>query len=179
MNYFTSDTHFGHEPIISFCNRPYSSIYDMEEGLINGINQCVTSNDVLYLLGDFSFTSGEYVKSIVRRIKCPIVLIRGNHDYQIRKRRDYGFADVYKEFDLAVGNYMVTLSHYPFKGDHTAVDRYTDKRPKDFGQWLLHGHVHTMWKIKREERMINVGCDVWGWKPISELDIINIIEGKV
>lgn len=181
MNYFTSDTHFGHEAVIGFCSRPWTNVKDMERGLIENINAVVKPTDVLYLLGDFAFTSGTYLASIPPRILCPVVLIRGNHDHRVKREKEdtYGFADVYDELDISIGNHTVTLSHYPFRGDHTPEDRYLDRRPQDWGQWLLHGHVHRLWKVKREERMINVGCDVWGYSPISELDVLNIVKGEL
>ncbi len=181
MNYFTSDLHFGHRAIIDFCNRPYFNVHEMEKDLIDNINSAVNSNDCLYVLGDFAFTNGEHIKSILPRINCPVVLIRGNHDHRIKRKIEntYGFADVFDELDIDIGNYTVTMSHYPFKGDHTEQDRFPEKRPKDFGQWLLHGHVHKLWKIKREERMINVGCDVWGYFPLSELDVLAVTEGRL
>ena len=153
----------------------------MEDGLLANINDTVGSNDTLYVLGDFAFVEGSHIKSIVNLIKCPVVLIRGNHDHRIKPKKEswFGFADVYSELDITCGTYDVTLSHYPFRGDHTVENRYLDRRPQDWGQWLCHGHVHTAWKIKREERMINVGCDVWNYKPISEVDIVSIIEGRL
>ncbi len=181
MRYFTSDTHFGHYACIGYCNRPWTNVADMEVDLLANINSCVKPTDTLYILGDFAFTEPKHIKSLLPRIMCPTVLIRGNHDRRIKQKNEekYGFADVYDELDITIGKHNVTLSHYPFKGDHTETDRYVDKRPKDWGQWLCHGHVHTSWKIKREERMINVGVDVWGYRPISEIDIVSIIEGKL
>lgn len=40
-------------------------------------------------------------------------------------------------------------------------------RPVDDGEtWLLHGHVHERWR--QAERMINVGVDVWEYRPVAE-----------
>lgn len=65
------------------------------------------------------------------------------------------------------------------RGDHMAEERFMEHRPKNEGNWLLHGHVHSAWKVK--DKQINVGVDVWDYKPISELaiyEIINHVERK-
>lgn len=175
MRYFTSDLHFGHAAIITFCGRPYFNTQDMNESLIYNINAIVEPEDTLYILGDFSFQHKDTNVKYVKDIKCPTVLIRGNHDYSNRIK-GVGFADVFNELDLYLGKHLVTLSHYPFRGDHTAVERFTDIRPKDVGQWLLHGHTHDRAKINKAERMIHVGVDAWGYAPVDENHIVSLIE---
>lgn len=174
MRYFTSDLHFGHTPILAFCERPFHDVYHMRHELVKNINAVVKPTDLLYILGDFSFWPKDNNVEIVKSINCPAVLIRGNHDHSNRIK-NVGFADVHQELDLVFGKHLVTLSHYPFRGDHTPFERYLDRRPKDVGQWLLHGHTHSKKRINRAERMIHVGTDAWNYAPISELDILKLI----
>lgn len=174
MRYFTSDLHFGHKPIIDYCARPWFSVEEMNRGLLKNINDVVKKDDLLYILGDFSFYPRVQNVEIVKSIICPVILIRGNHDHSGRIR-DVGFADVVDELDLFIGPNLVTLSHYPYRGDHTKEERYLDRRPKDVGQWLLHGHTHSTKRINRAERMIHVGVDAWQYSPVQEADIIKMI----
>ena len=46
MIFFTSDLHLGHENCIRLCNRPFSSIEEMDETLIENWNHKVTASDV-------------------------------------------------------------------------------------------------------------------------------------
>lgn len=53
--FFTSDTHFWHENIIKFCNRPFSSVEEMNDTIIENWNKVVGENDIVFHLGDFVF----------------------------------------------------------------------------------------------------------------------------
>ena len=55
-------------------------------------------------------------------------------------------------------------------------DKFAKWRPTDDGRWLLCGHVHEKWKI--QGRMINVGVDVWDYKPVPVTEIEKIINGQ-
>ena len=52
---FTSDTHFFHEGIIKFCNRPFATVEEMNETLIQNWNETVPENGTVFHLGDFAF----------------------------------------------------------------------------------------------------------------------------
>jgi calcineurin-like phosphoesterase family protein len=54
--WFTSDTHFSHNNIIRYCNRPFSNVEEMDEVLINNWNNKVKQNDDVYHLGDIIFS---------------------------------------------------------------------------------------------------------------------------
>lgn len=49
MIFFTSDLHLGHENCIRLCNRPFSSIEEMDETLIENWNYKVTGKDTVYI----------------------------------------------------------------------------------------------------------------------------------
>lgn len=55
MIWFTSDTHFGHANVLEFCERPWGTVEEMDDALVDAINGRVAPDDVLYHLGDFSF----------------------------------------------------------------------------------------------------------------------------
>lgn len=56
MNYYISDTHFGHKNIIGFDCRPFKNTLEMEQTLIKNWNSRVTKEDMVYILGDFCWS---------------------------------------------------------------------------------------------------------------------------
>jgi calcineurin-like phosphoesterase family protein len=92
------------------------------------------------------------------------------------EKRDYWtqrYLDEGGFFEVITGSATVELPngasvlacHYPYSGDGDpfATDRFRDRRPLDTGQWLVHGHVHKAWHVRG--RQINVGVDVWEYRP--------------
>ena len=47
MIYFTSDTHFGHKNVIRLCGRPYETVEEMDEDMIEKWNRKVTELDTV------------------------------------------------------------------------------------------------------------------------------------
>ena len=204
MRFFSSDTHFGHRNIQRFCpSRPgadfparsaseeASRIHYMNETIIANFNEVVGPDDELWLLGDIAM--GPFKESIqnVARLNGRKFLVAGNHDRcwsgMSQKERDKN-TDIYREvgfvmmpeiLEIELYDYIpVVLSHFPYDGDHTEEDRYPGFRPKDEGKVLINGHVHDEWKVntsKKGSLMINVGVDVWDYKPVPEAELVRLI----
>ena len=49
---FTGDLHLGHENVITFDNRPFESVEEMDAELIRRWNNKVDKGDLVYVLGD-------------------------------------------------------------------------------------------------------------------------------
>ena len=64
--YFTADTHFSHKNILLYENRPYQSIEEMDNDLIEKWNKTVGKNDTVYHLGDFVLVAQQNGKGSCR-----------------------------------------------------------------------------------------------------------------
>jgi len=183
--WFTADLHLGHANIIGYCQRPFADVAAMDEALIDRWNQTVQSTDTVWVLGDVALGPIEHTLAKVGRLEGRKRLVTGNHDRcwfghgrrsteWVDRYLDAGFEEVHQgEVRLDVGGVGVGACHFPYRGDSHDQERYVEHRPPDQGGWLLHGHVHDQWR--QCERMVNVGVDVWNYRPVSEATIASVI----
>ena len=152
---------------------------DMNQGLISIWNDTVKQEDTVYVLGDFAFCGAKKLVEIVQQINGTKHLIIGNHDtqnFKCHRAIEYGFASAREDMliDIPILG-SVRLNHFPYlhgDTDQRTKLRYLDKRPQKNGKWLFHGHIHNgqgSWRIT--EHMVNVGVDVWDYRPVS-VDVI-------
>ncbi len=193
MRFFISDTHFCHQNIIRFCDRPFADVEEMNEALIDNWNSVVSGDDTVYHLGDVAL--GKWVEwdSILTRLNGYKVLVVGNHERIFAKESEKNrrrFATEYPKwfeqihtniegFELANGT-KVNLSHFPYDGDSHDGDRFTDVRLADRGLTLIHGHTHRNQIVSHSRAgtlQIHVGADAFNYTPVSEDQIIALIEG--
>lgn len=81
MNFYIADMHFGHKNIVRYDNRPFDSVEEMDKALIQLWNETVGSDDVVYILGDFSWYKEDKTAFILGCLKGHKVLVKGNHDH--------------------------------------------------------------------------------------------------
>lgn len=131
--FVVADTHFGHENIIKYENRPYSNSHDMDKDIIRLWNSVVSRDDIVYVLGDFTLSRRkEVIKNLVDRLNGRKVLIMGNHD--TRKPKDYiecGFEVAIRKPVMAEPG--VILMHEPFENGSLITSNYI----------YIFGHVHS------------------------------------
>lgn len=163
--FYTSDTHFGHQRILEFCpsTRPFANTVDMDEKIISNWNSKVAKNDIVYHLGDWSFTNNF---SFLDRLNGKIVAIRGNHDQKIFKERSDRFESIHDILNVKDNGHHIVLCHYRF------YEWYNIRR----GYLHFHGHSHN--NVPSTKQAIDVGMDnpSWDISPVC-LDEI-LLESK-
>ena len=145
MNYFTSDWHLNETRIFDFNPffRPFKSIKEQNETIINNINDIVKKEDTLYHIGDVAINKEGI--DLLSNIYCKHkFLIVGNYDAPYLDELSEYFTMLGLDRDILLSNNeMVTLCHYP-----NIITK------EEFG---IVGHVHGLWKVQKN--MINVGVD--------------------
>lgn len=131
--FFTSDSHFGHFGIVHYCDRPFGSRKDMNEGLIERWNSVVPDDGIVIHCGDFMLPHEVGVKQylkIMSRLKGNILLCRGNHDrIELCGHPQQNLIAVVDIGLIKVGDIKIMASHYPMLAF-----------PADY---QVFGHVHT------------------------------------
>lgn len=152
--FFTSDNHFNHAKIIEYCNRPFSSVEEMNETMIKNWNKVVGAQDIVYHLGDFAFGRNQLIE-FKNKLNGKLILIVGNHDLRVFKlgKLKQIFDEAYKDLIIEIDGSNLYLSHCPTETPSPNIDFY------------LNGHVHQNWIIR--DNCINVGVDVWNFTPIT------------
>lgn len=152
MIHFTSDTHWGHNNIIRYSNRPFASVEEMNEALIANWNAVVKYDDVVYHLGDFAFLPYDKLKQIARRLNGTKHFIRGNHDKEIDRHKtdllnSKTFASIQDYYELKHDGQMICLFHYG--------QRVWNK--SHHGSIMLYGHSHG--SLPPFGKSVDVGVD--------------------
>lgn len=194
--FVTSDIHFGHIRNLDLSQRPFSSIEAHDETLIENWNSVVDPTSDVFVVGDYALGDRQRALGYLERLNGRKHLIEGNHDRCWRGRPDgwkhqrayldAGFETVapFARLKLPPTRYdrpgrKVLLSHFPYDGDHTDEDRYTQYRLRDEGVPLIHGHVHRAYTVRRSARGtigVNVGVDQWNYTPVALSTIATLID---
>jgi len=164
--WFTADYHINHANIIKYCNRPFSSVEEMNDTIIKNHNDRVKPEDWVFFVGDFSFKNSKGGKEgeglpikaeeIIKKLNGRFIFIKGNHD------RNNSLKTIIERLVIKYGKFRINLVHNPEFIDYTY--------PLNFV-----AHVHNHWKFRRyikEEGgktyttdAINVGVDMNDFRP--------------
>lgn len=180
--WFTSDTHFWHQNIISWTGRPWKDAPEMNKALIENWNSVVPKDGLVFHLGDFCFAGASEWGKLRRELNGRIYLVMGNHDSVASQPMLELFEKVYGGIArLRVGHQEIWASHFPLMC-WTGMNRES---------WNLYGHVHTM-KVPDSQQLgldaprvrdcsvpgkqYDVGVDYNDYKPISFFEIQRILK---
>jgi calcineurin-like phosphoesterase family protein len=152
-----SDTHFYHENIIKYCNRPFANAKEMNEYMVTKWNETVKDGDKVYHLGDVYMGHQENTPlNLLSQLKGQKRLILGNHD----NGKDQVLQKVFKKINLwrMLPEFGLLLTHVPVH--QGALDN-------GMGRHLLnvHGHIHT--NPSPDGPYQNVSVEQIGYTPVN------------
>jgi calcineurin-like phosphoesterase family protein len=159
MIYFISDTHFNHTNILEYSNRPFSSIEEMDNKIINNWNNTISQNDTVYHLGDFCIGDPN---RYLQKLNGNIIRLKGSHDKNIQQ--PYILVIAPKNLLDEYGNQRtIVLCHYSMRSWPLS----------HYASWCLFGHHHN--KLEPYGLSFDVGVDCWNYYPIS----LETVENKM
>ncbi|MDL4842003.1 metallophosphoesterase [Aquibacillus rhizosphaerae] len=175
MKYFISDTHFFHENIIKFSNRPFDEVEKMNKTMIINWNAVIRQTDEVYILGDFVVRgTGKQANEILNQLNGKKYLIKGNHEHYLDDPEfDSSYLEWIKDYySFKYNKQTIVLFHYPI----LEWDKFYNNSIH------LYGHVHHKKKEYLRNilgtRAINVGVDVNNFYPISIEQVLSIVKSR-
>ena len=181
--WFISDTHFGHEAIIQYCNRPFQNAREMDYALTENWNTLVKPEDHVHHLGDVTMdrtgSQREHFIKLIRSLNGHKRLYMGNHDhFGVRTYLDAGFENIYAT-SRHMGNFVI--SHIPIHPSSMGTARAN-----------VHGHIHNnqakdfkpVLQVTGKGKVIvkpyvNISVEVTDYKPITMDEVERRINAAV
>lgn len=178
----------GHARIVELSHRPFASIEEHDNALVENWTAKVKPDDIVWVLGDISVEgSYKHALTIMEQLPGRKRLVTGNHDRAWVGKGD--FMRYYPEYAAVfeivtpwaratVDGLKVNLSHFPIIGDHTEEDRFDVYRLRKSDRPLLHGHTHAKEKVSTVDysatnyvHQVHVGVDAWDYRPVSSHEL--------
>lgn len=144
--FYIADWHYGHANIMAFDNRPFKTLEEMNETLVERWNSVVSAGDIVYVLGDMFWCNADKSMPILDELNGQKFLINGNHDRCNDNRFLKKFVKVTEYLEVEDGDKRVVLCHYPipcFKNHF-------------YGWYHLYGHVHNSfeWNMMEHDKYL-------------------------
>lgn len=185
MIWFSSDHHWFHKNIIEYSKRPFGTIAEMNDTMIQKWNSVVDKKDYVYYCGDFALAGKEKIKELREKLNGIIYLVVGNHDRTKKSMAECGF-EILTDLPRKDDHYLLlqplqgmaleplVLTHSPYYEQRIAL---MEKYGYEFNSWNIHGHVHFPHakKIDAVKRQINVNVELWDFRPVSLEEIYQLI----
>lgn len=195
MEFIISDLHFYHGNIIGFDGRPFESVHEMNQTLVDNWNAVVNPSDTVYVLGDMFYKAyNEDVQGILKRLNGTIIYVWGNHERALKRQPELvaeRFKETHDYLEVTVGSKdtkkRLVMSHYP-------IPTFDGHFRKDVIH--LYGHVHvteeqlfavyqqlmnfTYSNVQGTHMMLNVGAMMkyMGYEPKPLAYVINKAEER-
>lgn len=173
--FFTSDTHFCHDRGFIYEPRGFDTIKKHDEMIVENWNKVVKPQDIVYHLGDTLLNDNAQGLEYFKKLNGFIILIRGNHDTDVRlKMLDFFCLSINVACIEKINGYQFYLSHYP-----TITSSVENMAPLKHHLINLHGHTHSKNKFYQDMPFIyNVALDAHNHTPVSFDEVITDIEKK-
>lgn len=169
--FFTSDLHFFHRKILDYTNRKrlFSSVEEMNQGLVDIWNAKVSKNDTVIVAGDFSFGTKEETQEIFSKLNGFLYLAFGNHDSLSK---------------LSGCNFKVTADvlEFNYNGKSFFVSHFAHKvwNKSHHGTIHLYGHSHGSMEDDIHSRSMDVGIDCHeNFAPFSFDEVMDHMKNKI
>ena len=165
--YLLADTHFGDPEVLSYTDRPFGSVAEMNDTLLAGWNGAVDADDTVVFVGDFAVPSEPTtVRRWLHRLEGDVVFVAGDHDEGARRTHA---VDVRASNSLDVGDRTLHCVHNPADA------------PPDHEGWVVHAHHHDTQPdaypfVDPDARRANVGVELLDYRPMPLGELVGYLD---
>ena len=162
--FFISDTHFGHEKIIEYCNRPFKDVDEMDYTIIRNWNQRIKKEDLIIINGDFVLDKSKVASNsrdydyYYNQLNGHKIFICGNHDYTNESK------SIIESMVINYGGYRIYITHNP-------------KFAKKEFKWNFCGHLHGKYgkfiRLSEDSIIVDLSVDIWNFMPVTINEIFS------
>jgi len=169
------DTHFLHDNIVKYCDRPENH----EEIMIENWQRVVTDEDVVFHVGDIAAAirgREDRLVEIFKSLPGKKFLAKGNHDHKSTKfyKEMLGFEEVAPWFildDILLCHYPLVINQYSKEKEIQKINELK-KLVEDSGiTKIIHGHIHN--RSTGLSDHYNVSVEEINYTPISLDDLLS------
>lgn len=168
-HYFTSDYHWGHANVLQYDARPFETIKEHDETIVENHNKIVRPTDHLWFLGDLSLGDLAKAEEMLRGMNGVKHFIKGNHDHKHTVKL-YERCGIYhgEQITIIIDSQKIILNHcrmYVWPNSHR-------------GSWNIHGHSHGTLDKAPWGKTMDVCIHTRGYYPLSFAEIRSIMSLK-
>jgi calcineurin-like phosphoesterase family protein len=169
-SFFSSDSHHGHKNVIKYDGRPFNSVEEMDNTIIENHNSVIHKDDDWYFDGDFSFNK-KRTEGYLLRLNGNKFFIKGNHDGK-------DTIELYKKY----GTYLGELAEVSINGQLIILCHYALRtwNKSHRGSWHLYGHSHHSLPDDPNSLSFDIGINGKGYNytPLSFEQVSKIMSRK-
>lgn len=174
--WLTADEHYHHRRILQYQKRPFSTVEEMNDRLIEAHNSVVGDEDVVIHVGDFSFGKAEDFARVAERLAGAHFFMDGSHDRSMREFFAEGHGEgsqrlflLPKLFEFTFQKTKVVLCHY-------AMENWWASH---YGRSSVHFHGHSHGRFCSAKQAVDIGVDTNNFLPYQIEDAISLALAKL
>jgi calcineurin-like phosphoesterase family protein len=176
--WLTADEHYSHRRIIQYQGRPFSSVGEMNDRLIEAHNSVVKETDVVIHVGDFSFGKAEDFARVAERLAGTHFFMDGSHDRSMRE-----YFESHTEWKEGKGKLFLLpkLFEFTFQKTKVVLCHYAMENwwASHYGKSSVHFHGHSHGRFNSPKQALDIGVDTNNFFPYKIEDAIERAQLKL
>jgi|TARA_B110000503_G_C7057843_1_gene375268 calcineurin-like phosphoesterase family protein len=169
--FLIANSQFGRAGIIRKNSRPFGSVQDMNEELVQRWNAVVSENDIVIHLGNFAWDPTTAEEMFNELNFKQLLLVPAEHDQPVFEMMESQMLPenvkiINRIFEQP--NHNSTFSYWPM----------LEWPMKDKGHYLFYGYYGKKYKPDHKKKMINMATEFWNYTPQDLNSLMRLFEDK-